>query len=172
MNNEYEVAQPSTRIVAFIIDFLAVFLLWYLFTERDLEKVNAFLETLDPAVEGSGDILAEEVSRLYVIFILKFIFVQNLYYTVVPAIIGRGKTLGKLIFGISMLDAGTLKEVAPGKLIVREFLLRCLFETLLVVPSIVSAFLVLFTKNTSAVHDLWAKTVVVKDSSFIYDEDE
>lgn len=172
MNNEYETAQTSRRIGAFIIDFFIVFLLWHLFTDYDLKEVNAIIKSLDPVIEGSVDILAKEVTRLYVIFMLKFIFVQTLYYTLVPAVFGRGKTFGKLIFGISMLDVRTLKEVVPTKLILREFLLRCLFETLLVVPLIVSSVLVLFTKKSLAIHDLWAGTVVITDSSFIYDEDE
>ncbi len=172
MDIEYEAAQISRRIGGFIIDFIAVFLLWYLLTQSDLNKVNSVMKTLDPGIDGSADIFAEEVIRLYVAFILKLIFVKTLYYTFVPAVIGRGKTIGKLAFGISMLDAETLKEVAPVKLMLREFVLRCLFETLFVIPAFVSVFLVLLTKKATAIHDLWAKTVVIRDSSFIYDEDE
>jgi uncharacterized RDD family membrane protein YckC len=169
MNKEYEVAQTSSRIGAFIIDFMTVFLLWYFFTKKDLEKVNVMMQTLDPVLEGSIDIFAGEVIRLYVIFILKFVFIKTLYYTLVPAVIGRGKTVGKLVFGLSMLDAETLKEIAPAKLILREFVLRCMFETLLIIPSIVSVFLIYLTKKATAIHDLWARTVVVRDSSFICD---
>ena len=169
---EYEVAPFSRRVGAFIIDFIAVYLLWYLFTQRDLEKVNVIIKTLDPMSEGLLDVFAEEMIKLYVAFILKLLFAQTLYYTLVPAVIGRGRTVGKLICGLSMLDSETLKEITPIKLVFREFVLRGLLETLLVVPFAVSIFMVCFRKKATAIHDLWAKTVVVKDSSFSGDEDE
>ncbi len=169
---EYEVAPFSRRIGAFILDFIAVYLIWYLFTQRDLEKINEIMMTLNPMSEGLLDVLAEGIIKLYVAFILKLLFVQTLYYSLVPSVIGRGRTIGKLICRISMLDSETLKEITPTKLIFREFVLRGLFETLLVVPFFVSIFMAFFTKKATAIHDLWAKTVVVKDSFLCGDDNE
>ncbi len=169
---EYEVAPFSRRLGAFIIDFIAVYTLWFFFTQRDLEKVNVIIKTLETMSEGLLDVFAEGMIKLYVAFILKLLFVQTLYYCFIPSVIGKGKTFGKLICGISMRDSETLKEITPTKLIFREFVLRGLFEILLVVPFIVSIFMVCFTKKATAIHDLWAKTVVVKDSFLSGDEDD
>ena len=100
-------------------------------------------------------------------FLLKWLFCQTLYFCILPAILGNGKTLGKLLLRISLLDAGTLDEMSPSRLMLREFVGRTLLETLLVVPGVVSLFMVLFSKNGKSLRDRLANTVTVQDTSYL-----
>lgn len=168
MDNTYLTAPNSKRIGAIIIDFFIVFFLWYLFTIKDLDKVNQLLKVLDPSVPGANDQFAEAIFQMVVAFVLKMIFCQTVYFCLLPAIIGRGKTVGKLLFRLSMVDNVTLKEVSVGKLLLREFVGRTLIENFLIVPAIVSAIMALTT--TKAIHDRIAGTVVVSDTTFIYED--
>src|SRR5690554_7129343 len=65
---------------------------------------------------------------------LTWIVTILIYYTLVPAIIGKGRTLGKLLAGIGTVDLNTLDEVSPSKLILREFVGRVLIEYILIIP--------------------------------------
>ncbi len=168
MDNTYLTAPNSKRIGAIIIDLLIVFFLWYLLTIKDLEKVTELLKVLDPNEAGANDIFAKAIFQMVVAFVLKMVFCQTLYFCLLPALIGRGKTLGKLIFGLSMVDSVTLKEISVGKLILREFVCRALIENLFIIPAIVSAIMALST--TKAIHDKIAGTVVVSDTTFIYED--
>lgn len=170
MEKEYEIAPFSRRLGATFIDYILIFLVWYMITVRDLESVNSLLETLDPNVEGSLDIFVEAIFKMYIAFIFKYIFVKTFFYVVPPAIIGKGKTLGKLLFGLSMVDYYTLKEIKPIRLIYREFVIRGLLETLLIIPNIVTIVFVLFTKKSRGLHDRICKTIVIRDRSFIEEE--
>lgn len=170
MVRKFEIAPFSRRLGAWFIDFLIIMLIWYLVTTKDLEKVDKILETLDPDAQSSLEIFITEIFKLYVIFILKWLFIQTAYYTFLPSIIGQGKTLGKLLFGISMVKRSDLKEISPSRLILREFIARGLVETMLIIPLIISLVFV-FTKESQTIHDRISKTVVIRDSTFV-EEDE
>ena len=131
-----------------------------------MAKINKLMENLDPDVEGNLEIFIEEVFKLYTIFILKLLFTKTLYYTITPAIFGRGKTLGKLIFSISMVNRENLCEISPTRLVLREFVGRGIIETFLIIPGIIS-FIFLFTKESRTIHDRIANTIVEKDTTFI-----
>ena len=161
---EYEIASFQRRLGAFVIDYLIIFLIWYLVTTKDLNKINSLMEYLDPAVSGSLEIFVEAIFQLCVAFIFKWIIVSTITYTIFPAIFGNGKSIGKLIFGISVVDDSNFCEISPSKLIFREFVLRNLLETLLIIPTIFSAFLVIFRKDSKSIHDLLAHTIVIKSS--------
>lgn len=162
----FEIAPFPRRIGAWFIDFLIIFIIWYLATTKDMDKINKLMENLDPEIEGNLEIFIKEVFKLYTIFILKLLFVKTMYYSIVPGIIGRGKTLGKLIFSISMVKRDDLSEISPSRLILREFIGQGLIETILFIPIIIS-FIFLFSKESRTIHDRLAKTVVIKDTSFI-----
>lgn len=161
---EYEVASFKTRFGAFVIDFVLIFLIWYAFTLTDLEEVNTLMKSLDPVVEGSLDVFVEAIFKLYVALIFKWIIVTTVVYTLIPAIIGDGKTIGKLIFGISVVSSVTFQEISPSRLMLRELVIRNLLETILIIPMIVSMVLVIFHKQSKSIHDLLAKTIVIKRS--------
>lgn len=161
---EYELASIKRRFGALVIDYLIIFLIWYVVTIKDLSKVNDLMNILDPEVPGSLDILVEAIFKLYVSFIFKWIAVSTVMYTFFPAIFGNGKTLGKLLFGISVISDVDLNEISPSKLILREFVLRNIVESLLVIPTIISIFMVIFRKDSKSIHDLLSHTIVVRSA--------
>ena len=150
-----------------MMDFILVFMIWYFMTMRDLKRVNTLMETLDPAVDGALDIFIETLFRMLTAFLLKWLFCQTLYFCLLPAILGNGKTLGKLILRISLLDANKLEEMSPSRLMLREFVCRTLLETLLIVPGIISLFMVVCSKDGKSLRDRLANTIVVQDTSYL-----
>lgn len=167
MDNERLIAPKYKRLAAFLVDFILVFLIWYWMTARDLETVNSLMTTLDPETEGALDTFAQAVFRMMTAFVLKWLFCQTLYFCLIPAILGQGKTVGKLLLRISLVNAATLEEMSPSRLMLREFVGRTLVETLLVVPGIVSLMMTLFSKNGISLRDRMAHTVAVQDTSYL-----
>lgn len=159
---DYEIASLSRRFGALIIDTLLIFIIWYLFTKSDLAEVNNLMTTLDPNVDGSLDIFSEAIIKLYLNFFLKWIIISTVFYTIFPAVFGNGRTFGKILTGISVVDSDSLDEISPSRLVIREFLLRNIFEIILIIPGIVSCFLVYFRKDSKAIHDLWTRSIVIK----------
>jgi uncharacterized RDD family membrane protein YckC len=125
------------------------------------------METLDPTVEGALDVFVEAIFQMLTAFLLKWLFCQTLYYCVLPAIIGNGKTIGKLILRISLVEVSTLEEMSPSRLMLREFVGRTLLETLFVIPGIISLFMVLFSKDGKSLRDRLANTIIVQDTSYL-----
>lgn len=167
MDNERLIAPKYKRLAAFLVDFILVFLIWYWMTARDLETVNSLMTTLDPETEGALDTFAQAVFRMMTAFVLKWLFCQTLYFCLIPAILGQGKTVGKLLLRISLVNAATLEEMSPSRLMLREFVGRTLVETLLVVPGIISLMMILFSKNGISLRDRMAHTVAVQDTSYL-----
>ena len=167
MDNERLIAPKYKRLAAFLVDFVLVFMLWYFMTKGNLKQVDTLMETLDPAVDGALDVFVQALFRMLTAFLLKWLFCQTLYFCILPAILGNGKTLGKLFLRISLLDAGTLDEMSPSRLMLRELVGRTLLETLLIIPGIVSLFMVLFSKNGKSLRDRLANTITVQDTSYV-----
>lgn len=167
MDNERLIAPKYKRLAAFLLDFVLVFMLWYFMTKADLKQVDSLMETLDPAVEGTLDVFIQALFQMLTAFLLKWLFCQTLYFCILPAILGNGKTLGKLLLRISLLDAGTLDEMSPSRLMLRELVGRTLLETVLIIPGIVSLFMVLFSKNGKSLRDRLANTITVQDTSYL-----
>lgn len=167
MDNERLIAPKYKRLAAFLLDFVLVFMLWYFMTKGNLKQVDTLMETLDPAVDGALDVFVQALFQMLTAFLLKWLFCQTLYFCIVPAILGNGKTLGKLLLRISLLDAGTLDEMSPSRLMLRELVGRTLLETLLIIPGIVSLFMVLFSKNGKSLRDRLANTITVQDTSYV-----
>jgi len=166
---EYEVASTPRRIVCFIIDLLIVCILWYLVSYL----IFKFHKPLDDFMLTYGkneadfesvelyNLFRELILRQIVALVLCFLACMFVYLTLVPACIGNGQTVGKLIGGIKMLDLNTLEEIKPLKLIYREFVLRMLLEIILIIPGIISVGLIIFG-NKPTLHDSLAKTVVIR----------
>lgn len=159
---EVTFAPKIKRFGAYIIDFFILFVFWYLLTKKDLEKVNVLMETLDPAAAGAADIFAEEIIKLYVSFVFKLMFVEVLYYCLVPAVLGKGRTVGKLIFKINLVGRDTGEELSVPRLFLRELLGRAVIETLFVIPLFVSMFMLLFTEDGKTVRDLLGRSITVE----------
>ena len=167
MDNERLIAPKYKRLAAFLLDFVLVFMLWYFMTKGNLKQVDTLMETLDPAVDGALDVFVQAQFQMLTAFLLKWLFCQTLYFCILPAILGNGKTLGKLLLRISLLDAGTLDEMSPSRLMLRELVGRTLLETVLIIPGIVSLFMVLFSKNGKSLRDRLANTISVQDTSYL-----
>ena len=167
MDNERLIAPKYKRLAAFLLDFVLVFMLWYFMTKGNLKQVDTLMETLDPAVDGALDVFVQALFQMLTAFLLKWLFCQTLYFCILPAILGNGKTLGKLLLRISLLDAGTLDEMSPSRLMLRELVGRTLLETLLIIPGIVSLFMILFSKNGKSLRDRLANTISVQDTSYL-----
>lgn len=167
MDNERLIAPKYKRLAAFLLDFVLVFMLWYFMTKGNLKQVDTLMETLDPAVDGALDVFVQALFQMLTAFLLKWLFCQTLYFCILPAILGNGKTLGKLLLRISLLDTGTLDEMSPSRLMLRELVGRTLLETVLIIPGIVSLFMVLFSKNGKSLRDRLANTVSVQDTSYL-----
>ena len=167
MANEKLIAPKYKRLAAFLVDFILILLLWYLMTMKDLKRVDTLLESLDPLTEGALDRLAESIFKMVTAFLLKWLFYQSLYFCILPAVLGNGKTVGKLLFRLSLLDAISLEEMSPSRLVLREFVGRTLVETLLILPGIVSLFMLLLSKDGKSLRDRLAGTVVVQDTSYL-----
>ena len=167
MDNERLIAPKYKRLAAFLLDFVVVFMRWYFMTKGNLKQVDTLMETLDPAVDGALDVFVQALFQMLTAFLLKWLFCQTLYFCILPAILGNGKTLGKLLLRISLLDAGTLDEMSPSRLMLRELVGRTLLETVLIIPGIVSLFMVLFSKNGKSLRDRLANTISVQDTSYL-----
>lgn len=167
MDNERLIAPKYKRLAAFLLDFVLVFMLWYFMTKGNLKQVDTLMETLDPAVDGALDVFVQALFQMLTAFLLKWLFCQTLYFCILPAILGNGKTLGKLLLRISLLDAGTLDEMSPSRLMLRELVGRTLLETVLIIPGIVSLFMVLFSKNGKSLRDRLVNTITVQDTSYL-----
>lgn len=167
MDNERLIAPKYKRLAAFLLDFVLVFMLWYFMTKGNLKQVDTLMETLDPAVDGALEVFVQALFQMLTAFLLKWLFCQTLYFCILPAILGNGKTLGKLLLRISLLDAGTLDEMSPSRLMLRELVGRTLLETVLIIPGIVSLFMVLFSKNGKSLRDRLANTISVQDTSYL-----
>ena len=159
---EVTFAPKIKRFGAYIIDFFILFVFWYLLTKKDLEIVNVLLETLDPDAVGAADIFAEAIIKLYVSFIFKLMFVEVLYYCLVPAVLGKGRTVGKLIFKINLVSRDTGEELSVPRLFLRELLGRAIIETLFVIPLFVSMFMLLFTEDGKTIRDLLGRSITVE----------
>ena len=167
MDNERLIAPKYKRLAAFLLDFVLVFMLWYFMTKGNLKQVDTLMETLDPAVDGALDVFVQALFQMLTAFLLKWLFCQTLYFCILPAILGNCKTLWKLFLRISLLDAGTLDEMSPSRLMLRELVGRTLLETVLIIPGIVSLFMFLFSKNGKSLRDRLANTITVQDTSYL-----
>ena len=163
----YESANFIRRLIAYIIDLVIVVVIWYLISNVLFKEIDAFMETLgkidsdliDPAKQEEFKNL---VWKLFFNLLLAWVGSKALYFTLVPAILGEGRTLGKLAAGIGALHLETLEEVSPSRLILREIIGRCLIETVFISPNIVSCIIAFCRDDGRSLHDLIAKTVVIK----------
>lgn len=163
----FESANFIRRLIAFVVDLIPIFVIWYLASKHLFTEIDAFVANLGVNEADFNDLqlflqFRDMLWQLYLKMFLYWLFIQTLYFSLVPALIGNGQTLGKLISGIGVVHLKTLEEISPTRLIFREFVCRGLVETVLIIPAIVSAFISFFRKDSRSLHDLMAQTVVIK----------
>ena len=163
----YESANFIRRACAFLGDLLIIVVIWYISSLSTFNRLNDFVAQLgiDPSDFTNPQVLLD-FARLYHQSIIKlifiFYFVQTVYFTFVPALIGNGQTVGKLLAGIGVVDARTLNELKPIRLIFREFICRTLLETVLLIPLVVSVCLSFFRDDSKSLHDILSGSVVIR----------
>lgn len=163
----YESANFIRRMCAFFLDFLLVICIWYLMSITTFQEIDVYVENLgvNPGDFTNPDVLLE-FARLYNQTIVKlflfFYFAQTLYFTLLPAILGSGKTIGKWIAGIGVVNAKTLNELTPTRLIFREFICRTIIETIPIIPLIVSIIISFVRDDSKSLHDLISGSVVIR----------
>lgn len=163
----YESANFIRRMIAYGMDLILVIVIWYLITKSMFVELDQFVEVLGANEADYTNVelfkaFRDLVGQLYVKLFLTWIFTKTVYFTLVPAIIGNGQTLGKLVAGIGVVDMKTLEEVSPSRLMLREFIGRGLVETLLIIPTIISIILAFYREDSRTLHDIMAKTVVIE----------
>lgn len=165
----FETATFIRRAMAFLIDLLFVIAIAYLMVIilKLFSKIDYFFEIFEATQNQieNKELFDEMRDLFYELFIklyLVWLGAKLIYYTLIPAIIGNGRTLGKFAAGIGVVDADTLEEISPSKLILREFVGRILIETVLIIPYIISIFLSFYREDSRSLHDFIANTVVIR----------
>ncbi len=174
----YETASLARRVGSYLFDFMLMVVIWYIF----IEYVFEFMGPIDSFIKSLGQderdfenlILFNEfkdlVWKLFLNLWLAWLIVNTAYYTLVPALIGDGRTVGKMIAGIGVVSHQTLEEVSPSRLVLREFVGKVLIEMLFIIPMIVSVFMALAREDSRMIHDIVSKTVVIKFDLYRLDE--
>ena len=163
----FESANFIRRGLAFVIDLLLMIVIWYLVTLGLFKKVDVFVANLgvdetDFLSLAKYEEFRDLIWKLFMNVFLIWIGIKIAYFTLFPAIIGEGRSLGKLLAGIGVVDSVTLEEIQPLRLVLREVVGRGIFETLLVIPWLVSFIIAFVRPDSKCLHDFIAKTVVIK----------
>ncbi len=163
----FETASILRRFSAYLMDAVIILAVVYVISIFLFREIDAFVATLGTNEQDFNDLVKYEkfVQLFYKLILnifISWILVRLVYFTLVPAIIGNGRTVGKLVAGIGVVDLNTLKEISPSKLMLREAVGRILVETFLVIPGIISMIIPIFRSDARTIRDLIAKTVVIK----------
>ena len=163
----FESANFIRRMISYIIDLVLIIIIWYLISKSFFKEVDGFIKSVglnenDYTNYELFEQFQNLVGQLYLKLILSYVFSKVLYFTLIPAIIGNGQTIGKLVAGIGVVDLKTLEEISATRLMLREFVGRGLVETLFIIPGIISIFIAFFRNDSRSLHDIMAKTVVIK----------
>ncbi|MGI6359578.1 MAG: RDD family protein [Acholeplasmatales bacterium] len=163
----YETASIARRMAAYLIDGLIIIAILYIISIFLFMEIDAFVATLGTNEQDFEDLVKyEKFVRLFYKLILNifisWILTRLVYFTLIPAIIGNGRTVGKLVTGIGVVDLNTLEEISPSKLMLREAVGRILVETILIIPGIISMIIPFFRDDSRTIRDLIAKTVVIR----------
>lgn len=163
----FESANFVRRMIAYLIDFVFIIVIWYLISKSFFKELDEFIKTIGLNEDDFTNAelyrqFRQLIDKLYLNLFLTFIFVKTIYFTLIPAILGQGQTIGKLVAGIGVVDRKTLEEISPTRLIFREFIARGLVETLFILPGVISFFIAFFRKDSRSLHDIMANTVVIK----------
>lgn len=173
----FETATFIRRMMAFLVDMLfVVAIAWTLIVSFKLfAKIDLFFELFEASNEDIENMeLFNQMRDLFWDLIIKVYLIwlgsKLLYFTLLPAILGNGRTLGKLLAGIGVVDSVTLDEITPSRLVLREFVGRILVETIFVIPYIVSIILSFYREDSKSLHDLIGGTVVIRLDMFEADQ--
>ena len=163
----FESASLGKRVIAFVIDILLVTGIWFIISLAFFKEIDAFMTVVGTQENDFNNPetlnkFKDLVTELYLKLIICWIMVKGCYYALTAAIIGNGRTIGKWIMNIGVVDRNTLEEISPTKLFLREFIYRGILETLLIIPYFISIGLCFFRDDSRSLHDILAHSVVIK----------
>lgn len=163
----YETASIGRRFAAYLIDAVIIISLVSLVSIFLFKPIDEFVSTLGAdANDFNSWIKYQEFKDLFLRLILNMYLawtgIRIVYFTLVPAIIGSGRTVGRLVAGIGILDCDTLEEISPSKLILREVVGRVVVETILIIPGLISIIMPFVRKDQRTIRDLIANTNAIK----------
>lgn len=163
----FETASPLRRFLAYLVDLLLMIAIWYLATRHLFREIDEFVEKLGLSESDFTNLelflqFRDMLWQLYLKVFLYWIFIKTAYFMLIPAFIGNGQSVGKLLAGIAAVDRRNLGEMSASRLVLREFIGRGLLETLLILPYLVSLAFVILRKDGRSLHDLVSRTVVIK----------
>lgn len=152
--------QLGKRFLAGILDgilssipSLLLALLFIVPSLRQVLNTVSYIKDAENAVIMARQLLAGKIVSL---LIINFI-VLTVYYIIIPAYVLQGRTVGKKLMKLRIV---TIEEEIPGviTLIKREILGKFLSAFCLI-----GYFMILFSRNHSALHDRIAQTKVIDD---------
>lgn len=166
----FESANLIRRLCAYAIDLILIIAIWYIFVQfifNFFGPIDSFVENFIPTEDALVDLLkynefVDLFWKLILNLYLTAILVHLVYFTLIPAILGDGRTVGKLLAGIGVVHLETLEELSPTRLMFREFVGRLLIQHVFILPIIASMIVSIVRKDGRGIHDLVAKTIVIK----------
>ncbi len=163
----YETASIGRRFSAYLIDAVIIISLLSIASFFLFKPINEFVTNLGVDENDFNSwVKYQEFKDLFLRLILNMYLawtgIRIAYFTLAPAIIGSGRTVGRLIAGIGVLDCDTLEEISPSRLVLREVVGRVVVETILMIPGIVSIIMPFVRKDQRTIRDLIAGTNVIK----------
>lgn len=173
----FETATFVRRMMAYLIDLLIVIAIaWTIIMSfKIFAKIDYFFEIFEASQAQIENMeLFNEMRDLFWDLIIKIYLIwigsKLVYFTLIPAIIGNGRSVGKLMAGIGVVDSITLEEISPTRLMIREFVGRILVETILIIPYIVSIIMSFYREDSRSLHDFIGQTIVIRTDMFEADE--
>jgi len=143
--NEHELASWGRRLAALVVDFAVLILV----------IATALLAAGVPAEELRDRVHEGETLLVVVLFLIP----EAIYYT---ALIGsRSQTFGKMALGIKVVDADSSAPIGYPRAF-RRWLSTALLRALFTIPSIVDHLWPLRDRRNQALHDKFARSVVVR----------
>lgn len=161
----YELASPTTRILATFLDGIIGFLtIIPIILHIQPEKVRAILNSGMSSLEILQTIQSQTPNH---IMIMSIVFSLLMFFVQIMMLIKKGQTLGKFATGLKILDKTSQKLPTITNIVLLRTLLTNFIYNL---PLIGSIFLIadlasmLINKDKQSLHDKLAKTIVVKAS--------
>lgn len=157
----YELASPTTRILATLIDNIIMTAAFApIFFTIGMDKFTNVMRSNTSAVEQARaltELIPSHIANIVVVLMLAMFFVQ------VMLLIRRGQTIGKLITGLRILDKQSKKLPSITNIVlIRSIITYIAYSLPFGIIIIGLDILTMLTnKDKQSIHDKFAKTVVV-----------
>ncbi len=164
-------ASTSIRILASLIDWLLIFLIYVpLLLRLDKEKIVP-TDNVQEAYQNAQAMMQgipEHILTMTSIFLFSYLVIQSVL------LIRRGQSIGKLLTGIRVLDFKTNRLASATNVILLRSVLTMVVYLSFAFPLLVAIDFVfmMINKNNRSLHDKVAGTIVVKADDSQLDPDK